>query len=44
LGHISGARITKVSDLICLCPTCHRIAHTKAYPLSVKKIRQCRGL
>ena len=44
LSHKSGARVTKMSDLICLCPTCHRIAHTRAHPLSVKEIRQCRGL
>ncbi|WP_168175457.1 HNH endonuclease [Methylocaldum sp. 14B] len=44
LRHSSGVRVTKVSDLVCLCPTCHRIAHSRAYPLSVKEIRRCRGL
>lgn len=43
LSRKSGARVTKVSDLICLCPTCHRIAHTRANPLSIKEIRQCRA-
>lgn len=44
LSHLTGARVTKVSDLICLCPTCHRIAHTKPYPLSVEQIREYLGL
>lgn len=41
LSHSTGARITKVSDLVCLCPSCHRIAHTKPYPLSIREIRDC---
>lgn len=36
----NGLRVTKVSDLVCLCPTCHRIAHTKPFPLPVEKIRK----
>lgn len=34
----SGERVTSVDDLICLCPTCHRIAHTSNPPLSVEEI------
>ena len=37
-------RVTKLSDLVCLCPTCHRIAHTKSYPLSTAEIRSLRSL
>lgn len=44
LSHSSGVRITRVGDLVCLCPTCHRVAHTRAYPLLVKEIRRCRGI
>jgi hypothetical protein len=33
-------RITVIEDLVCLCPTCHRIAHTRQYhPLSVQEIK-----
>lgn len=44
LSYSSGARVTKLSDLVCLCPTCHRVAHTRAFPLSVKEIRLLRGI
>ena len=45
LGATDGARITKEEDLICLCPTCHRIAHTgKPLPLGIEEIRKARGL
>lgn len=30
--------VTSVDALICLCPTCHRIAHTSNPPLSLKEI------
>jgi len=33
-----GGRITSVDDLTCLCPTCHRIAHTSNPPLALKNI------
>jgi 5-methylcytosine-specific restriction protein A len=33
-------RITNVSDLICLCPTCHRIAHTRIPPYSIKEMKE----
>lgn len=35
-----GERITSVDELMCLCPNCHRIAHTSSPPLSVDKIRE----
>lgn len=34
----SGKTITTIDDLICLCPTCHRIAHLRNPPYSVKEI------
>ncbi len=37
-----GERVTTVNDLVCLCPTCHRIAHSRKYPLSVKEIQATR--
>lgn len=35
-----GERITSVDDLVCLCPTCHRIAHTSSPPLKIDKIKE----
>jgi len=35
-----GERETSLSDLVCLCPTCHRIAHTREEPLSVQEIAE----
>lgn len=33
-------QLTRLEDLVCLCPTCHRIAHTgKERPLSLDEIR-----
>jgi hypothetical protein len=39
---VTGVRVTKLNDLICLCPTCHRIAHTRKSPLTVEEIRAAR--
>jgi hypothetical protein len=39
---VPGVRVTKLNDLICLCPTCHRIAHTRKSPLTVEEIRAAR--
>ena len=36
---IGGARETMLDDLISLCPTCHRIAHTRKEPLTVEEIK-----
>lgn len=35
--------LTKIEDLVCLCPTCHRIAHTRRNPLSVAEIKRLRS-
>ncbi len=35
----SGERETRLDDLISLCPTCHRIAHTRDEPLTPDEIR-----
>lgn len=32
-------RITNIEELVCLCPTCHRIAHIRKPPYSVKEIK-----
>lgn len=29
VGELSEATVTSIDDLICLCPTCHRVAHSK---------------
>lgn len=35
-----GERKTKVEDLISLCPTCHRICHTRAPAYSIDELRE----
>ena len=37
-----GVRITRISDLVCLCPTCHRIAHARHKPYNVLEIKSLR--
>ena len=44
LSHRHGVRITGIGDLMCLCPTCHRIAHTRKHPLEADEIRKRRGV
>lgn len=40
LGELVDATVTTIDDLVCLCPTCHRIAHTRSkLPLEVNEIR-----
>lgn len=36
---VHGVRETTLNDLLCLCPTCHRIAHTRLNPFSLEEIR-----
>ena len=38
-----GVRVTHISDLVCLCPTCHRIAHARRPPFTVLEIRSLRA-
>jgi predicted HNH restriction endonuclease len=42
LGHTDDVRVVRIGDLVCLCPTCHRIAHTDSYPLDPGEIRKLR--
>jgi hypothetical protein len=35
-------RVTNIEDLVSLCPTCHRIAHTQNPPLSLDNIQDLR--
>jgi predicted HNH restriction endonuclease len=39
---LAGPTVTNLNDLVCLCPTCHRIAHTRKFPLRVEEIRATR--
>ena len=39
----SGVRQVSSADLVSLCPTCHRIAHTRVPPYSVEEIASLRG-
>lgn len=34
-----GERLVHIDDLMTLCPTCHRIAHTRLEPLSLSEIK-----
>jgi DNA-directed RNA polymerase subunit RPC12/RpoP len=40
---LSGEREVSINELVCLCPTCHRIAHTRIAPLSIEEIRRARA-
>lgn len=41
LGGSSDLRITSTEDLICLCPNCHRIAHSRPdRPLEIVEVRE----
>ena len=41
LGGAADLLITSIEDLICLCPNCHRIAHSRRdSPFSIKEIRR----
>lgn len=42
LGLESEVTVTRLEHLVCLCPNCHRIAHTRQYPLSVAEIQSVR--
>lgn len=37
---LTGETVTKLDDLVCLCPNCHRLAHLRTPPLSLKKIKK----
>ncbi|MBV0889998.1 HNH endonuclease [Komagataeibacter oboediens] len=40
LGNLTRETVTTLDDLVCLCPNCHRIAHSrKDRPLSVEEIK-----
>lgn len=44
LGASKSVVITSIDDLVCLCPTCHRIAHSaKEGPLPLEAIRSIRS-
>jgi hypothetical protein len=38
----NGLREVSLGELVCLCPTCHRIAHTRAEPFTVAEISALR--
>lgn len=37
---LNSERITSIEELVCLCPTCHRIAHKRKRPFSIEEIRR----
>ena len=40
---VHGERMIPLSELVCLCPTCHRIAHTRKDPFTVNEIKAILG-
>jgi hypothetical protein len=42
LGLTDKPKVTSLQELVCLCPTCHRIAHTRKLPLTLEEIRHVR--
>jgi hypothetical protein len=40
---LTDVTVTWLDDLVCLCPTCHRIAHTRKSPLTVDEIQAVRA-
>jgi len=42
LAEAGGAATTRIQDLISLCPTCHRIAHTRNPPYELDELRSIR--
>ena len=40
---VTGETITTINDLVSLCPTCHRISHTKNLPYTVNEIKTIVG-
>ena len=44
LGSALTVVVTSIDDLICLCPTCHRIAHSRTEsPFSLKEVADLRS-
>lgn len=44
VGKLVEATVTSIDDLVCLCPNCHRIAHSRSsMPLSIEEIRALVG-
>ena len=39
-----GERLVPLTELVCLCPTCHRIAHTRKDPFNVDEIKEIQGI
>lgn len=45
LGNMKSVSITSIDDLVCLCPNCHRIAHSdKLTPLTLPQIGKFREM
>lgn len=41
LGELSKATVTSLDDLVCLCPTCHRVAHSQPrQPRNLDEVRK----
>jgi hypothetical protein len=43
LSTIENETVTNIEDLICLCPNCHRLAHSRTDPYGVKELRALIG-
>lgn len=40
----SGEVVTELKDLVCLCPSCHRIAHLRTPPFDLEEIKNLIGV
>ncbi|MBL9140054.1 MAG: HNH endonuclease [Verrucomicrobiales bacterium] len=39
-----GVRETRFTDLVCLCPNCHRIAHSEDPPIALRQLKVIAGV
>ena len=40
LSGSDDVRVTSLDDLVCLCPNCHRVSHTRSFPLSEIEVKE----
>jgi hypothetical protein len=44
LALLTSEAVTRIEDLVCLCPNCHRIAHSRKDPYNVEEIKLLVGI
>lgn len=43
LSTIENETVTNIEDLICLCPNCHRLAHSRTDPYGIEELKDLIG-